>query len=194
MNRANFGNQITNGMQIMSVAGTTGAGFINASNQRRINDLSSGLNNLSDSELAQVGQMRADQLKQQISEFYNPPEPVEKNETFNQKVKRLTSGYDKLSDEELNKLGDIKAAEYRKKISDFNKPKTVDEILSDNDLNLKENSTQIKSIKTKISNDVEYFKDRQARIDFYNQNIKNKNVISNKVKGQIKKIFERGDK
>lgn len=194
MNRFNFGNQITNGMQIMSVAGTTGAGFINASNQRRINDLSSGLNNLSDDELSQVGQMRADQLRQQVNEFYNPLEPVEKEETANQKITRLTSGYGKLSDEELSQLGDIKAAEYRKKIADFNKPKTVDEILSDKGLNLKENSAQIKPIKTKIGNDIDYFASRQARIDFYNQNIKGKNVVSNKAKGQIKKIFERGDK
>lgn len=70
MNRFNFGNQTTNGMQILSVAGRTAAGDIIQSRQRKINDLSSGLNNLSEDEQRRYGKFRADKMRQQMNDFY----------------------------------------------------------------------------------------------------------------------------
>ena len=71
MNRANFGNIVTNGMQILSVAGTTAAKAFNKREalQRAKYDASSALNNMSLDEARQVGQMRAEQMKQQLKEF-----------------------------------------------------------------------------------------------------------------------------
>lgn len=77
MNRFNFGNQITNGAQILSVAGRTYAGDVMNSNQRaenserrRLADLSSGLNNLSEDERARYGKFRGDKMRQQMNDFY----------------------------------------------------------------------------------------------------------------------------
>lgn len=69
MNRANFGNVITNGMQVLSVAGTTAAGAARASRQQHLADASSALNNLSEEQLGQVGQMRANKLMEEVERY-----------------------------------------------------------------------------------------------------------------------------
>lgn len=78
MNRLNFGNQITNGTQILSVGGTTGAGFINQSRRLHLADASSALNNFAEQEgisrmdaAKQVGQYEADVLRSRMETFYN---------------------------------------------------------------------------------------------------------------------------
>ena len=77
MNRFNFGNQLTNGLQILGVAGTTAAGYNNAvqaKNQvmerQKIADASSALNNMSFEEVQKVGQYRADVLRDRIDNYY----------------------------------------------------------------------------------------------------------------------------
>jgi len=71
MNRYNIGNIATNGMQILGVAGTTASGFINQSQRRKIDDASSALNNMSFDEVKQVGQYRADRLRDEMTEYYD---------------------------------------------------------------------------------------------------------------------------
>ena len=71
MNRYNIGNIATNGMQILGVAGTTASGLINQSQRRKIDDASSALNNMSFDEIKQVGQYRADRLRDEMTEYYN---------------------------------------------------------------------------------------------------------------------------
>ena len=77
MNRFNFGNQTTNGLQILGVAGTTAAGYNNAvqaKNQvmerQKIADASSALNNMSFEEIQKVGQYRADVLRDKMNNYY----------------------------------------------------------------------------------------------------------------------------
>lgn len=75
MNRFNFGNQTTNGMQILGVAGTTASGFVKQSRQQKIADASSALNNMSEDEISQVGKYRADRLRDEMSEYYENKNP-----------------------------------------------------------------------------------------------------------------------
>lgn len=77
MNRFNFGNQLTNGLQILGVAGTTAAGYNNAvqaKNQamerQKIADASSALNNMSFEDVQKVGQYRADRLRDEMNNYY----------------------------------------------------------------------------------------------------------------------------
>lgn len=91
MNRFNFGNQITNGMQILSVAGTTAAGFENQSKRAKLADASSGLNNLVDTEgmspkdafnaklgaAKEIGEMRASQLREELDKFHEKQEGID---------------------------------------------------------------------------------------------------------------------
>lgn len=77
MNRFNFGNQITNGLQILGVAGTTAAGYNNAvqskkqaMERQKIADASSALNNMSFEEIQKVGQYRADVLRDKMDNYY----------------------------------------------------------------------------------------------------------------------------
>lgn len=70
MNRANFGNQITNGMQILSVAGTTAAGAFNkkrAAMQQKM-DAANPLNNLTLEENQKYGKYRADAIRSKLAE------------------------------------------------------------------------------------------------------------------------------
>lgn len=69
MNRVNVGNQITNGMQILGVAGTTAAAGKRAQKQAHLADASSALNNLSEEDLNAVGQMRANKLMAEVNRY-----------------------------------------------------------------------------------------------------------------------------
>lgn len=68
MNRANFGNIVTNGIQTLSVSGFTAAGYKKGADRARIADAASGLNNLSYEEAGMLGQAKADQMRNQIAE------------------------------------------------------------------------------------------------------------------------------
>lgn len=70
MNRFNFGNQVTNGMQILGVAGTTAAEFKKQSDRQALADAASALNNMSMDEIKRVGQYRADRLRDEMNEYY----------------------------------------------------------------------------------------------------------------------------
>ena len=97
MNRYNFGNQTTNGMQVLSVAGFTGGNYAKNTKRQKIADASSALNNMSIDEIKQVGQMRADSLREELRQHQN-------------KIDGMTH----LSDEEQQAFGEKKADDLRK--------------------------------------------------------------------------------
>ena len=80
MNRFNFGNQITNGLQIASVGAVT---------SHSMYDASSTLNNMSPTERRQYGAMGAERAREQIRETNNK-----------------VSGYANLTDDEQIQLGE----------------------------------------------------------------------------------------
>lgn len=63
MNRSNVGNVVTNGMQILSVGATTAAGMLGHAD--------SALNNLSSEERRKLTEVRANKLRDEISEYEN---------------------------------------------------------------------------------------------------------------------------
>ena len=83
MNRFNFGNQITNGLQIASVGAVT---------SHSMYDASSTLNNMSPIERRQYGAMGAERAREQIRETNNK-----------------VSGYANLTDDEQIQLGEHRA-------------------------------------------------------------------------------------
>lgn len=65
MNRLNVGNVVTNGMQIMSVAGTTAAAGV----RRSRSDAASALNNMTDEEISDYSKMRADKMRDETRQY-----------------------------------------------------------------------------------------------------------------------------
>lgn len=107
MNRFNLGNQTTNGVQILSIAGRTAAGDLQQSKQRKINDLSSGLNNLSESELKQVGEMRANALRKQV-ESYNYSNNNESDAIFHSGgIDELMEGHELKLEDNSAQIGEL---------------------------------------------------------------------------------------
>ena len=116
MNRYNYGNQITNGMQILSVGGFTGAGYVQQRKQRKIADASSALNNMTEEEIGAVGKMRADKLNEEVRQHSNK-----------------TDGMTHLTNEEQQAFGDKKAEDLRKYINgndEDGESTSVDELVS----------------------------------------------------------------
>lgn len=91
MNRANFGNIITNGVQTLSVAGFTGANWEKGNRQAKLADASSALNNLVDTsdmtpkeafnakmdKAQEVGEMRAAGLQKELDKFHEESASVD---------------------------------------------------------------------------------------------------------------------
>lgn len=78
MNRANIGNVVTNGMQILSVGATTASKIF-------LGRADSALNNLSEEEKTTYYKMKADKMRDEMNEYYGEKEKteeVEKKETF----------------------------------------------------------------------------------------------------------------
>lgn len=74
--RSNVGNIITNGLQTLSVAATTGVGMFKGDAARQLNNRTSGYSKLSKEEQTQLGKIRANKLRNEILEG-------ELNEEFN---------------------------------------------------------------------------------------------------------------
>ena len=143
MNRFNMGNQVTNGMQILSVAGTTASSWKNQINRRNLADASSALNNMTEDEVRQVGQMRAEELRQQVRQHGNK-----------------TNGMVHLSDEEQKKFGERKAEDLRSYISgseEESEDVSVDELVSGIETM---SSPQSESLSTSIKRNSDYLKKR----------------------------------
>ena len=135
MNRSNIGNQIANGMQVLSVGGFTGGNWVGQAKKRMIADASSALNNMSQDEVKQVGQMRADQMREELRQHQNK-----------------TDGMSHLSDEEQQSYGDKRADDLRKYINGNDSEEdvqSVDELMSNiSSMNTPQSEALTKSINT----------------------------------------------
>lgn len=135
MNRSNIGNQVTNGMQVLSVAGFTGGNYVKNSKKQRLADASSALNNMTEDEVSQVGQMRADNMREELRQHQNK-----------------VDGMFHLSDEEQQSYGDKRADDLRKYINgndEEEENKSVDELVSGiSSMNTPQSESLAKSINT----------------------------------------------
>lgn len=148
MNRANFGNIATNGIQTLSVSGFTGSSAIIQNRRAKIADASSALNNLVDTDgmspkeafnaklgaAKEIGMARADELKADIS----------RQEAGGK------SPFQHLSDEEAGQYQKAVADDMRKKFQGENED--VDDIMADTPM-AKIGSPQNKNLSEKINND-----------------------------------------
>lgn len=100
MNRYNFGNITTNGVQTMAVSTFTGSNFEQQSRQRRLADASSALNNMTMDEVQELGRVRADRVRQEIRQSQNK-----------------TDGMTLLTDEEQQQYGERRAEDLRSYIN-----------------------------------------------------------------------------
>lgn len=149
MNRYNFGNVVTNGMQTISVAGFTGANWAKGSRQAKLADASSALNNLVDTE------------------------GMSHKEAFNARL------------EKAQEVGKMKAAALQKDLDEFHEESaSVDEVMGDNDIDIKVNSPQAEALEKK----------RKQDLDWYNTWVKGKTKMSNQFKSELKKYLEGEDK
>lgn len=91
MNRFNFGNVVTNAMQIESVAGTTAA----AGQRRALADAASALNNMTEGQLRDYGAMRASKMMDEVKEYEagaaSPTQHLTLNELRQYQQKRAES-------------------------------------------------------------------------------------------------------
>lgn len=116
MNRFNFGNQITNGNQILSVAATAARPILDASN---------ALNNMSVSDKKELGQARAESLRQETRAIKNGLNPSHNMTDEEQKMvgqagatrqienarqtENQVDGMSQLTDEEQQNYGEQRA-------------------------------------------------------------------------------------
>lgn len=132
MNRANFGNIVTNAMQVENVSATTAARFLG--------DLTSSLNNLSLKEKREISEMKANQAREEL-------------ETYKSGGK---SAFQHLTPEEQGAYRQKQAEDIKKYVygseddgeSDIN----IDDIMKDN-------SHEIKHIKANASENLDWLKD-----------------------------------
>lgn len=120
MNRANFGNVITNGMQILSVGTTTAA--------RTLGRADKTLSNLSKEEQDKYYKMKADKLRTEMNEY----------ETGGQ------SAMQHLSPEEKTAYRQKQAENIRKFTNDKDDENSVDNIMKG--MELKNNSPQVEEL------------------------------------------------
>ena len=148
MNRSNVGNIVTNGAQILSVAGTTYAGYRENAKRRKIADASSALNNMTEEEVSAVGKMRADKLNEEVRQYSNK-----------------TDGMTHLTNEEQQAFGDKKAEDLRSYINgndEDGESASVDELVS----GIKSiNSPQAEELSKAIKSNSEYLKNRNVAKD-----------------------------
>ena len=175
MNRSNVGNQVANGVQVLSVGGFTGGNWASGKKRQRLADASSALNNMSEDEVRQVGQSRAEDLRQQIRRSNNKTDGLSnlsdeeqkdygkaRAEELKQQTRRSinkTDGLSNLSDDEQKAYGQKKADDLRAYInnSDDEEEQTVDELVS----SIKStNSPQAEELSKAIKTNSEYLKKR----------------------------------
>lgn len=137
MNRFNFGNVVTNGMQTLSVAGFTGANYIQNIKRQKIADASSALNNLSSEEVKAYGQMKAERIREELRQNQNKTNPMEH-----------------LSDEEQKKYGERKAEDLRNYINKSSEEEEgIDDLVSGG---VFPTTPQAVALNDKVNSDLEY--------------------------------------
>lgn len=172
MNRYNFGNQITNGMQILSVSGTTAGKAFNKNEelQRAKYNAASALNNMSLDEASEIGRMRAEQLRQELAQS-------QENADLKSRHKVSDPLYH-LSDDESEQYGQMRADKIRKMLSGDDID--IDEIMSSTPLKTQE----LQNVSTKVNNDMSWSNfwreikgNKENEFDIKNFAIKNKKDI-----------------
>lgn len=140
MNRSNVGNIVTNAVQIGSVGATTYAGFERSARRARKEDAASAFNYLSKEELQQIGQSKAQRMKDEANRYSAGG----------------SSPFQHLSDEESSKFQEKKAEGMREFISegdDESEGVDVEEVMSGLE------SEESDRIKAKTSFDVSFFEE-----------------------------------
>lgn len=154
MNRANFGNVVTNGLQILSVSGKNAGDFARQSKRQSRADAASALNNMSMEELSQVGKYRANQLKDEMSSY-------DKN-----KSARMLEHMNK---EEASQYGQYQADVARQKMESFygeSDEESIDDILQGSSLHPDLPQTeQLQEIENKVNNDVSYYDSLMSKME-----------------------------
>ena len=104
MNRANFGNVITNGQQILSVGATTAS--------RLLGHAESALNNLTKEERTDYYNMKADKMRDEISEYKDGKKSIDEamgqQDKQNSPIKVKSEQEQPLSTYVSNNLADLK--------------------------------------------------------------------------------------
>lgn len=135
MNRFNFGNVVTNGMQTLSVAGFTGANYVKGQQRQRLADASSALNHLSYDEVNSYGEMGAQRIREQVRENSNNTNPMTH-----------------LSDEEQQKYGQKRAEDIRSYINGSdNEDEDIDNLIESETFPV---TPEGRELNTKVINDI----------------------------------------
>lgn len=146
MNRSNVGNIVTNATQIMSVGATAASGVI-----RSLGSADTALSNLSKQEKAELGQVRADKLRDEVSRYKTGGD----------------SSLQHLSEEELTKYRQVQADDIRK-FSDRDSVEgesTVDDYMADVKSSYTDNSEQVKHIVNKLTSDRDFLNNWTEPVD-----------------------------
>lgn len=170
MNRFNFGNVATNGVQILSVGATTAS--------RTLGRADTALNNLSEDERKSYFQMKADKLRNEVNRYNTGGESATQH----------------LSEQELTDYRKKQADDIRKKTYGGGE-ESIDAIMEGAESGvptLIENSGQVKHLMNKEIGDNEWLVTQQKLREWYNKNLKGKHSISNKAKSEFNKIAEGG--
>lgn len=148
MNRSNTGNQVANGMQVLSVGAFTAGNWAGQARKRNLADASSALNNMTEEQAKAVGQMRADKLNEEVRRHSNK-----------------TDGMTHLTDSEQQEFGNKKAEDLRSYINgteDEGGNKSIDDLMS----GIKSmNSPQGEALSNSINTNSEYLRERNQGQD-----------------------------
>lgn len=132
MNRFNFGNVATNGVQILSVGATTAA--------RTLGRADTALNNLSEDERKSYFQMKADKLRDEVNRYNTGGENATQH----------------LSEQELTDYRKKQADDIRKKTYG-GEEESVDTLMEGSISYLQNNSPQVEQLKLKEQRDKEWY-------------------------------------
>lgn len=135
MNRANYGNVVTNGMQILSVGATTAA--------RTLGRAETALNNLSKDERKSYFQMEADKLRNEINQYKTGGKSATQH----------------LSEQELTDYRKKQADDIRKKTYGGGE-ESIDTLMEGAETGippLQNNSPQVEQLKLKEQRDKEWY-------------------------------------
>ena len=151
MNRSNIGNVVTNGMQILSVAGKNYGDFRRQMNRQNRADAASALNNMSMEELNAVGKHRARVLNDEIAGY---------------EKKKSATMLEHMSSGEANQYGEYQADVARKKMGDFYEDKSIEQNETENVDDLMEGheihedlpqTEQLEQVAQKVNSDINYY-------------------------------------
>lgn len=140
MIRSNTGNIVTNAVQIGSVGLTTASGVL-----KHLGSADNALNNLTKDERKQLGEVRANKLRDEISRYQTGGE---------NSLQHLTP--EEQTDYRAKQAEDIKKYTYRQQEES---EESIDTYMKDVDSIYTTNSPQVENIQSKLSNDREFLND-----------------------------------